>query len=179
MKAGVQIPSTTLLERKGEETILSSANLLSSQSFSCSPSLLNRINPFQELAVSPANNIHWLLTAWSCTQRKQCSSNHLHCFTVCVPSHLSTQICSDITSQSWWCYDHLFPENSPDRQCTWGCSSMKFKWTPQWSLQNSRYIGHILRLPMKGTSTPEHLPCEPQSQMINKQVKTKDSRPWS
>ena len=80
-----------------------SINLLSSQSFSCSPLLLNRINPFQELelAVSPASIIHWLFSAWSCTQREQCIPSHLHCFRVHVPSHLSTLICSEVISHEY------------------------------------------------------------------------------
>ena len=32
-----------------------------------SPLLLNRINHFQELAVSPSSNMHWFLSVWRCT----------------------------------------------------------------------------------------------------------------
>ena len=93
-------------------------------------------------------------------------------------SHLSTRISSDITSHSGVCYDHLFPANSPDRQCALACSGMKFKMTPHWPLPILRLLGHTPRLPMKGTSTLEHFACEPQGQLENQHVKAKDNFPW-
>ena len=93
------------------------------------------------------------------------------------PSHISTLISSDVTFQSRVGYDHLFPTNFPYRKSTSGCSVTKFKLTPHWPFQILRVLENTPRLPRKGTSTPQHLQCEPQVNWKTNKWKQKTAAP--